>query len=204
MEVSMPGMIKAAARIEAARAVLDQRNKANVERRSALVARLASGDTAALDEAKFTSEQNADIEARLHLTAEAKQLADAALARIELEKSERSRARERGGFEATKSRRLAVTRDVERILRNLATSLARLEMLAGDIEAMHRNLHGERLIVPPLSRSAVGSRISEFCAGLGLDAWLPVMCAETKSPPSSLEESERQAQAEYRLPDDDR
>jgi hypothetical protein len=195
-------MAKAAARVEAKRVDLDERNKANAERRAMLVERLASGDISALDEARCTFDEKTTIETEQQLALDAKRRTDAGLQQIEREKSNQDREKERSAFEAMKSRRLAVARALERQLRSLASNLAKLEMFAMEIEAAHRRLAGERLIVPPLSRSAIGSRISEFCTGLGLDAWLPVMCAETKSPPSSFEETERLAQAEYRLPED--
>ena len=147
-------------------------------------------------------EEKAVIEAEQLLALDARQLVDAELRKSATEKARRDQEKERDAFAAMKLRRLAVAAAVERQLRLLASNLAKLELLATDIEAAHRRLGGERLIVPPLSRSAMGSRISEFSAGLGLNAWLPVMCAEAKTPPGSLEETERLAHAEYRLPED--
>jgi hypothetical protein len=191
--------IKAAALMEAALVSLAERGQANAETRDVLVGKLAAGDLSALDAARAILEEKAAIEAEQLLALEAKRLVDAQLRRVSSEKEERSREKERSAFEALKSRRLAVAATVERQLRLLSSNLVKLDSLAADIASTHRRLGGERLIVPPLSSSATGSRISEFCAGLGLQAWLPVMCAETKSPPRSFEEAERAAQAEYRL-----
>jgi hypothetical protein len=193
---------KAAALMEAALVSLGGRNQANTETRNILIGKLAEGDLSAFVAARAMLEEKAAIEGEQLLALEAKRLVDAQLRRVSHEKEQRSREKERKGFETLKSRRLAIAATVERQLRLLASNLAKLDSLAAEIAAAHRRLGGERLIVPPLSPSATGSRISEFCAGLGLHAWLPVMCAETKLPPHSLEETERAAQAEYRLAED--
>jgi hypothetical protein len=193
---------KAAALVQAALVALDGRSQANGQKRTVLIGKLAAGDLSVLDEAQVMLDEEAAIEAERLLALEAKRLVDAELQRVESERANRNLEKEKTAFEALKLRRLAIAATVERQLRVLASNLVKLDSLAADIASAHRRLGGERLIVPPLSPSATGSRISEFCAGLGLHAWLPVMCVETKSPPRSFEEAERAAQAEYRLTED--
>lgn len=168
-------------------------------RRRELAFAAAIGEEEAIASAAALGQRDAAIEQELALLQLAQDRAQSEIAQLELAAAAKRRAAEVTVLAERIAARGSLAAAVEGRLRELAEGLTELDRLSQEISRIYFALGGERLIVAPLDRGAVGSRLSEFCFGLGLSTWLPVACAETKMPPDSFAQGEAAAQAAYRI-----
>ena len=171
----------------------------NDARRRELACAAANGQSEALKAAAVLAERCVSIHHELALLQIAEERAQTEIARFDQEATAKSRA---AAIEVQRKRLLSRSRLVATIedrLKDLASDLGELDQLSEEVSTSYYALGGERLIVAPLARSAVGSRLSEFSFGLGLEKWLPVACAATKAPPTSFRQIEIDAQEAYQI-----
>ncbi len=172
---------------------------ASAARRRELAFAAAIGEDDAIATAAGLAQRDLAIEQELALLQLAEDRAQAEIAELEREAAAGRRAAEIAMLEDRLAARSRIAEALEGQLRDLARDLGEMDRLSQEIGIAYLALGGERLVVAPLDRGAVGSRLSEFCFGLGLASWLPVVCAETKAPPVSFAQGEAAAQAAYRI-----
>lgn len=171
----------------------------NGGRRRDLAYAAATGREDAIKAAAMLAQRDAAIQHELALLQIAEERAQAEIVRLEQDEAARSRAERIEEQRCRLAARNLLAGSIERGLRELAERLHELDRLSQEVSAAYFALGGERLVVAPLDRGAIGSRLSEFCFGLGLARWLPVACAETKTPPGSFAEIESDAEAAYQI-----
>jgi len=168
-------------------------------RAGSLACRAALGDEAAIAEIEAIGGDLAKNNGRLDYLAKAEAQAETEISVLDAADLARHRQEEVSHLEALLLRRLEQIEALDGMLRKFAAIVPEVENLSASIINLYGQLGGARQIIPPLSREAFASRLSEFLYGLGLSVWLPVACAATKTPPDSLLAEEKAAQSAYRL-----
>ena len=169
-------------------------------RRRELACAAANGRDEALKAAADLAQRCDSIQHELALLQIAEERAQVEIARLDQEEAARSRATKIDDQQRRLAARSLLAETIENGIRGLAERLRELDRLSQEVSVAYFALGGERLVVAPLDRGAIGSRLSEFCFGLGLAQWLPVACSETKAPPQSFRQIECDAQAAYQIP----
>lgn len=173
--------------------------EANGNQRRALACAAAAGQEDAIIAAAALAARSDSAQHELALLQIAEERAQAEIATLKAQEEARNRAAMIEDQQRRLAARVKLAGSIEVHLRELSAGIHELDRLSEEISAAHYALGGARQIVASLDRSAVGSRLSEFCFGLGMDRWLPVACAATKTPPSSFREIELDAQAAYQI-----
>ena len=172
----------------------------NDVRRQELACDAAHGQDEALKAAAALAERAVSIQHELALLQIAEERSQSEMARLDREAATESRAVAIQKQRERLAGRSRLAARIEDRLKDLVVDLNELDRLSEEASTSYYALGGERLIIAPLARSAVGSRLSEFCFGLGMAQWLPVACSATKVPPTSFCQVEIEAQAAYQIP----
>ncbi|WP_374374834.1 hypothetical protein [Dongia sp.] len=196
-ETAMPDLQDKANRLRQRRSEIVAELSDNGHQQQAQALKAALGDAQAKRGFERLLGRGAELAAQAAALDTAMLEIDATIMSAEAAAMQASHVRRTAELADLQRRRLLLAGEIDANLRKLLPLVARFINEASEIERRHQSLGGARLILAPLSAEMVKGRLAEFMAGLGYDAFLPLIRPEARPALMSLHEAEAAAQATY-------
>jgi hypothetical protein len=166
-----------------------------------IAATAASGDRAALKRIAQLAQRRSEISLMLEGLVQEIATATMHIAAEEEEQRGKIRTERLAELDEKLAARLTLIAGIERKFTEIAALFPKLSEMTDEILHRHRELGGCSPFLPPLTKDAVGGRLSNHLSEIGLSAWLPLPRPELPMLQASWTAAERAAQQSYQLKD---